>query len=149
MSWSYSLDLLATSPLMQVRFLIGDTNVNSQLLQDEEIEYLLDTSAGSYFAAARACDTIVSKYSGSVSKTVGPLTVNLGDRATNYATLAKRLRAQANREGGTTVDWGGNSEAAKDSVALDTDKIGTAARIGGMDFPYSNSGYNDRVDYHG
>lgn len=40
MSWTYSGDP-ATSPLDEARFLIGDTDKNAPIMQDEEIKYLI------------------------------------------------------------------------------------------------------------
>ena len=41
MSWSYSGNP-KDSPIDDVRFLVGDTNKNEPILQDEEIQYLID-----------------------------------------------------------------------------------------------------------
>ena len=41
MSWSYSGNP-KDSPIDEVRFLVGDTNKNEPILQDEEIQYLID-----------------------------------------------------------------------------------------------------------
>lgn len=41
MSWSYSGNP-KESPIDEVRFLVGDTNKNEPILQDEEIQYLID-----------------------------------------------------------------------------------------------------------
>lgn len=42
MSWSYSGDP-SSSVLDKCRFVIGDTNINAPMLQNEEITYLIDT----------------------------------------------------------------------------------------------------------
>ncbi len=39
MSWSYTGDF--SNPLDEMRFLIGDTNQDEPILQDEEIQYLM------------------------------------------------------------------------------------------------------------
>lgn len=41
MSWSYSGDP-GSSPLDELRFLVGDTNENEPIMQDEELKYLID-----------------------------------------------------------------------------------------------------------
>lgn len=41
MSWSYSRNP-ATSELDKIRFLVGDTNPNEPILQDEELQFLID-----------------------------------------------------------------------------------------------------------
>lgn len=45
MSWSYSGDP-TSSKIDECRFLIGDTNINAPIMQDEEIQYII-TQAGS------------------------------------------------------------------------------------------------------
>lgn len=139
-SWSYTPDLLATSPLMQVRLLIGDINEDTPLMQDEEIDYFLTQSAGSYYAAARCCDVLYSRYVQKDSVTVGPLTVNEREKATDFMNLAKILRNRAAMEGGTVPNWGGNSIAEKIAVSEDEDRIGTAARVDGDANPPLDSG---------
>ena len=42
MSWNYSGNP-ASSPVDECRFLIGDTNPNEPIMQDEEIQYIIDT----------------------------------------------------------------------------------------------------------
>ena len=42
MSWTYSGNP-ADSPIDECRFLIGDTNEDEPIMQDEEIQYIIDT----------------------------------------------------------------------------------------------------------
>ena len=41
MSWSYSGDP-KNSPIDALRFLIGDTDISTQIMQNEELQYLID-----------------------------------------------------------------------------------------------------------
>lgn len=45
MSWTYTGDPTA-SKTDECRFLIGDTNKNAPIMQDEEIQFLIDTANG-------------------------------------------------------------------------------------------------------
>jgi hypothetical protein len=46
MSWTYSGDP-KDSALDECRFIIGDTDINEPIMQDEEIQYLIDTYSSS------------------------------------------------------------------------------------------------------
>jgi hypothetical protein len=56
MSWSFNAALLTNKD--KVRFHIGDTNTNRQLVQDETIEAILGTEANVYMAAATILEGI-------------------------------------------------------------------------------------------
>ena len=93
MTWSYSGDP-SDSALDEIRFLIGDTDTNDQLLSNEEITYLY-TAYGDAYAAAVACVvSLISKASRSAeeSKTVGDLSLSrkLGARVDQWITLKYR-----------------------------------------------------------
>mgnify|MGYP003118570883 CR=1 FL=1 len=67
MTWTYSGDPDSTA-LDAIRFLIGDTDTNDQLLSNEEISWVNSEASGSstattalYDAAMRCCLTIASK----------------------------------------------------------------------------------------
>lgn len=91
MTFTYGGDP-SNSTLEEIRFLIGDTDSTDALLSDEEITYIITQAPNTYFAAAMAADMVVSKYGKYVQRSVGSLSINLGDRATNYEKLSKRLR---------------------------------------------------------
>src|SRR5215510_3060967 len=61
MTWSYDPLSLGTDPVMQVRFLIQDTtplpNSTSGVIQNEEIQFCLDTEPNIWYAAARSLET--------------------------------------------------------------------------------------------
>lgn len=97
--WTYSGDP-TDSAKDEVRFLIGDTDSSTQLISDEEINYLVGihpavVGSANYLAAAAAARAVAGKYTGAVSKQVGSLRINLAERASQYAELAKSLEEAA------------------------------------------------------
>ena len=92
MTWSYSGDPSA-SEKDAVRFLIGDTDTDDQLLSDEEITYVITESGGSKYQAAHdAAYAIASKFSRMAqSKSVGDMSISYADRAQAFFMLANEL----------------------------------------------------------
>lgn len=93
--WNYSGDP-STSELDEVRFLIQDVNSKFQILQDEDIEYLLATWMplyGSVYAiAAVACEIIAARYAGQVSVSADGVSVGTSELQDKYLKLAAQLR---------------------------------------------------------
>lgn len=117
MPWTYSGDP-ASSAKDEVRFLVGDTNTADQLVQDEEINYVLlaHADAGSasinYRAAAEIAEAIAAKFARKADKAVGPLSIQAKQQHDHYVQLAGRLRKLAFTGGsiaafGTPVLGGG------------------------------------------
>lgn len=91
--WSYSGNP-ADSDLDALRFLVGDTDEDTPLIQDEEIDYILTlfpTTSGmaNYKAAAVISRQIAAYYGKKMTKTVGSLSLQWGERYRNYLELAK------------------------------------------------------------
>jgi hypothetical protein len=102
MTWSYSQD--PTSSVKDaVRFLVGDTNPDVPLLQDEEIWFnLSEVNMDLYRAASNTCYNLSAYFtqqSQNTSKTVGGLSLSqgYGDRAQKYERLAKDLLVRSRR----------------------------------------------------
>ena len=92
MSWSYSGNP-TFSVKDQVRFLIGDTNSNDQILQDGEIEWVLSLYNNSpNNAAIRCCETIISKFARMVDQSVGQVKVSWSQRMKSYEQTLQMLR---------------------------------------------------------
>ena len=113
MAWSYSGDP-ADSALDAIRFLIGDTDTNDQLLDNEEIQWTNNQVTGSnsattalYEASYRCMIAIASKFSRLADQSVGDLKVDLFQKATNAREQAKLLYAQASREGNVPTPYAG------------------------------------------
>jgi hypothetical protein len=87
-----------------VRFLLGDTNVNSPEVQDEEITFTLSKSANKVYLAASLCAaSISSKYSGLANVEIdGILTVDYGELSSSFSKLSINLKSDGHRlEGGS------------------------------------------------
>jgi nucleotidyltransferase/DNA polymerase involved in DNA repair len=94
MSWSYSGDPGAT-PLDLARFLIRDTESDDQLLQNEELQFLIDTWGDAYEAARNAALTLAAKFTRQSvqSKSVGDLSISesFAGKAGEYRELAQSI----------------------------------------------------------
>jgi len=94
MAWTYSGNP-TSSDLDAVRFYVGDTDQNDQLLQDAEINFLLSESPRPIAAAARAAQVICSKMSRLVDEKFETIDNKLSQRATAFQMLAIKLEKQA------------------------------------------------------
>lgn len=97
MAWTYTGDP-SYSMRDEVRFLIQDVEFTSALLQDEEIDYLINSWMPKYnstlFVAAVAAEVIARKFAGVVPVSADGVNVQTGDLAQRYRELAVRLRAE-------------------------------------------------------
>ncbi|MBW2084440.1 MAG: hypothetical protein JRI54_00190 [Deltaproteobacteria bacterium] len=93
MTWSYDSSLSTDKD--KVRFHIGDTDETDQLLQDEEITYLLTETTNVLLAASRAAKAITAKFSRQADKAVGDLRISLSQKAKTYMALATDLEKRA------------------------------------------------------
>lgn len=95
MTWSYS-GSPDSSDKDEVRFLIGDTDTDEQLLTDEEINYLVDKHDGIWGACAEACETIVSQYSKRSDVGLGGgMDSELSQKVEHFRSLADEFRRKA------------------------------------------------------
>lgn len=125
MSFTYSGDPLS-SLRDEVRFLIGDTNENDAQFSDREIEYLLADESNVYLAAANGAFSLAAKYARMVDKSVGDLSISYSQRQKHFADLAAQLqRLSVTAQDGTVARpyAGGISQADKDTVESDTDRV--------------------------
>ncbi len=123
MTWSYATAQLATSKLMQVRFLIGDTQPSDPLVQDEEVAFALSQRTSPYGAAAILCRAISARLSREADTVDKDLRTTLSARATAYARRAADYEAQANIFGGATPYAGGVSISDKVINERNTDRV--------------------------
>jgi len=118
MAWTYSGNPAANSK-DAVRFLVGDTQEDEQLVQDAEISWALAESNNNVYAAAAAIADSIAAFFATQPDTVkiGPITEQASYRAKNYADLAIRLSAKANRKQ-TIIPIGGSETAATFSKGM-------------------------------
>lgn len=118
----------ANKPSDQVRFYVGDTDVASPDLTDEEVAFLLlEENDNTLRAAARAAETLAAKYTKRAdSKKVGPLAIIQSNRANTKAQEFGRLAAWlwARAGAGNAGPYaGGISVSDKNSRILDSDRV--------------------------
>ena len=105
MTWTYTDP--ATSTRDELRFMVGDTDTDDQLLSDEEIAYLLVAWINVPVAASKAASAIAARFSRLADKSVGELRISLSQKVASYRQLAVDLMRQAGAVcGPTTADQG-------------------------------------------
>lgn len=130
MSWSYNSTDLVTSTasgrLNIVRLLIGDTDENEQILQDEEVVFSLDqTNNNVYYAGAWACRIIAAKFSRLVDTTIDSAgSSSYSHRIDHFTMLANQLSDLGKKTYGKSLGLsaGGVSNAGMDTVRSNTDR---------------------------
>jgi hypothetical protein len=124
MVWTYDLAKLATSPLYQVRRLVGDVIGNEPQLQDEEINFALTQRSSIYGAAAECCRAIASQYSRKANTAIQGMSVTYSSQAQAYLKMAVTLDAQASARGAGAMPYaGGISESDKEVQEQDSDRV--------------------------
>jgi hypothetical protein len=131
MAWTY-IDP-TTSDRDKVRFLVGDTDTDDQLVTDEEIAWALENE-NVYNAAATIALAIATKFARLADKEVDDLSIKYSQRAKNYKDLAADLRTRANKRSFARPYLGGTSKAQKDSDAVDTDLVQPFFKKGRFDY---------------
>lgn len=129
MTWSYSGDP-DSSAIDGVRFLIGDTDTNDQLLANEEISWVNSQVSGSttstdslYTVAYRCMITIASKFSRLADQSIGDMKVNMSQKAKGAREQAKELRRLAESEGGTPTPYAGGITISDKEIDLDNSDL--------------------------
>ncbi len=123
MSWNYSGNP-ADSDKDAVRFWTGDKDPRDQLVQDEEILYVLSLQPDIILAAADILDELAIKFSRYVDSRVGDVQESASKRADAFKKRADELRA--GKSAGTVgVEWffGGQSKQGKIDLESDEDAV--------------------------
>lgn len=111
------------SNIQYVRWLIGDTDTDDELLQDAQINFFLTQNSDNiYYAGAAAAEAIAAKFARETDKAAGVLRVNAGQKHTHYLSLASQLRKQA-MMGSVAPFAGGISKMDKENYRDDTDRV--------------------------
>ena len=143
-TWSYSGNP-ASSDKDAVRFIIGDTDSNDQLVSDEEIAYAVSVRGSVFLGAAMVAKSIASRYARNVDKAVGDLKISLSQKFKAYNALAEELEEKAVNGVDATVDFftGGISIQDKLDRQADSDRPDPYFRRGQFS---SDNEQNDRDD---
>lgn len=139
--WSYSASNLNTTTasgrLNSVRLLVGDTDTDDQLAQDEEVLFALSQANNNiYYAAAWLCRTIAAKFGRLVDTTLdGALSAKYSTRVKQYQQLATQIEAQGKKTSGKSlgVFGGGVTTSGMQVVNEDTDRVKPAFTIDQFD----------------
>lgn len=131
MSWSYSGDP-ANSDRDAVRFTCGLTDSGDQLIEDEEIDYLLNTF-GVISASVRLCRRVATKFARRADQTIGDYSERFNQRAEEYRTLANELQREKSVAGAAGIIAGGISKADKEAQEDDTDRVSPRFERGQFD----------------
>lgn len=124
MTFTYSSSSIATD-LAKVRLTIGDTDSNSPLLTDEEINYFLGEKDDIVLAACDCVRAIIAKLARDVDRSNLGMSASRSQKQQHYQDLLGRLEAQAMSAGGELF-VGGTSLAEKESLEEDDDFEGSA-----------------------
>jgi hypothetical protein len=139
MTWTYSGDP-STGNKDAVRFQIGDTDTNEQLLQDEEINYVLANEGGSVLQAAHfAVQGIVAKLAKKVDVTdkSSAMAIRRSQKFDQYRELLASLRKKIAIHKGAPY-LGGESVSDKQTAEDDTDRLQPAFTRSLHDVPGTN-----------
>lgn len=132
MTWTYSnLDL--STNLAQVRFRVGDTNTNDQLLTDEEINYELGERVDVDLAAAHSARRIAAQLARDIQRSATGVSASRQQKIQHYLILADMLEKEAFQQ--VDIFAGGQSLAEKTTLAEDTDAVQPPFTITGDDNP--------------
>jgi hypothetical protein len=137
MTWTYTDPSANTRDA--IRFLVGDTNTNDQLVTDAEIAYISATYTNVYVAAAEICDAIAAKYARQADTRNGELSVSASQRAKAYLDLSKKLRGKATMD--ATI-WVGGRDIVDDETSAEDTNINQPMFKRGMD-DYDKNSDND------
>lgn len=147
MAWTYGGDPSANAR-DGIRFLVGDTDTNDQLLNDAEVAWVNNQVTGSdtattalYEVAYRCCLTVASKFSRMADKSVGDLSVSMSQKAAQYREQAQELKALASREGMVPTPYAGGISLSDKEIDDDNSDIVRYFSVGQFD----NVGSADNV----
>lgn len=149
MSWTYNPAQLATSALFQVRYYVGDTDINEQLVQDEEIQWQLSLNPDSVkLAAADVCEAISAKFARWTDASVDGVSESASQKSERYSARAKELKQDAYSL--ALPVFGGITVAQQEQADQDTDKVQPSFKIGENDNPETiNERTTPRSDWPG
>lgn len=147
MTWTYVPQLLTstatTGTLMRTRLLVGDTITTDQLLQDEEIYFVLSEQPYPNYAAADCADMIAARFARQVNTENSLLKVWASERHKHYVKLAERLRSNGpgvlpggENAGAILADGyaGGISVAANEALEDNADNVLPPIKVGQDDY---------------
>lgn len=123
----------------KVRLMVADTDSNNILLQDDEIDFFIDTEANIYFAAARAAGAIAAQFHRlATDKKIGDLSRSYSSKAEDYKQLQADLNERGKAKPSTGIvspKFGGTSIATKDANNDNDDLVQSRFKRGQFNYP--------------
>lgn len=99
MAFTYEAASIATDPLMEIRFLLGDTDADIPLFQDEEITALLTANNSDVYAVSiLCCKNLLAHAAQQVTHWVGPEKEVASDLYEHYKELLAILQRENERD---------------------------------------------------
>lgn len=128
MTWTYSGNP-SNSTLDAVRFIIGDTDTNDQLLSNEEINYYVAEHGSVLRIASESARAIAAKFARYMSRSIGGLSADFSAKYRQYLELADNLLAKEELQ--PVSPYGsGWSISQKETIDSDDDRQPTFAAKG-------------------
>lgn len=131
MTWTYD-DTLDTDKDI-VRFLVGDTDTDDQLISDEGIAVWLAAAGSTYLAAAHIAESLAASYARVQNVRVDTVSVDFGAISSSFRMLAIRLRGMSAATSGDGIAApfvGGLSLDDMREREADDDRPGSGIAIG-------------------
>lgn len=119
MTFTFNEDLSTDKDL--VRFQLGDTDSEDQLISDEMIAALLTKEGSVNGAAISACRYLIAKFSREVDSSIESISVSASQKVAQFKNLV--LDLQRNRGGGLAVATTGITRTQIAEGREDTDRI--------------------------
>jgi hypothetical protein len=128
MTWTYDPTALASSPLYQLRRIIGDTVEASPQFQDEELTFMLGTVTpvppeAIDGAAVAALRYLANQYSRSADRAAGATKINYSQIAKAYTTQANALERNSRAPFQGAPYAGGISRTDKATERCNPDRV--------------------------
>lgn len=133
MTWTYDIATLSTTPLFQLRWLIGDILSKDPQMQDEELTWAMGQRTNIYGAAADACRSLSARLSREADNSQGPLHTNYSARSRSYAARAGQYEVMAMARSAGLPYSGQISQADYNLMIADPDRMGPQFNIGMQD----------------
>jgi len=121
MTFSYN-DADLSTDLNKVRRLINDVNSSSPFFTDEEIGFYIESDSNVFGAASIACRALATRFATGVSKSVGKLSISLGEKFEHYDALSEKYASIATSKGAPQVFAGALTKTQKETQIANTDR---------------------------
>lgn len=127
-NWSYSGDPSASTK-DAIRFIVGDTDSDDQLITDAEINYLIARHGTINRTASEAARSIAAKFARLMNRSIGGLSADFSSKYRQYMELADNLLSKEETDP-VSPFISGYKRSEKEARELDLDRETTFSRKG-------------------